>query len=1137
MTDDPGGDPLRFDQALLTEIRDRIDLVALIGASVALKKAGTAHKGLCPFHDEKTASFTVSDVRRTYHCFGCGAHGDVFEWMVEHEGLGFVEAVQQLAERARVALPEAEPAPKKTRKKRSRQPGRSSPAADASSADASSADTSSADASSADVDAGSAEPVGLAAGFTALELEGDDAPSEPPPAAPLAIPLPDVLPLFDVADLTRMWGQLGEVPATWASAVRTWAIERGLGPVVADILPSLGEVAAVPVGRVPRDLAEMVASLRWEPLDLWVPVRDVEGSIVDIQRRYVRGGKAPAGLSTKTARLKHTQDGDRRPQIPTPPETVLFGRISAAVEAAARGEPVIIVEGEADYLLAAACCVARGRGVALGIPGGKAHRKVASALVLAVQKHRRRGGGRITPGSWDCYVVPDIDDNGGGERAMWSAGVQLLDVARVTWCPPARRVVDDATRETRLEFLSRGDLTDAVKGCRDPIGAVWELLEAGARMFESVDAFESDVRSKTATLARWRGASDAELEQAFYRLPWRDVVEYMRWYVPLDEQNQPMPPVRSFYHSAIDHRDGTDRVQDMMNRWLEAQRITFISARAFGRDFVWDPWTRATLKPRARSLPRLVQVGARKTWLGWIGTVLGLNPKQQLGGTLNMHLQQLAQAAHGVTLKPWITADGGLRRPRVRVHLHGPNENVVSIRRGCIAIEPNSATASSLLVALDEHVTPIEWVATTTPTEAARLLWDTIGQHITVSHRERVLAMSWALMTFVRELVTTRPILWGTGMSESGKSFLGRLLMGLITGRPFPGTFSVAALWEAATIMPLLSKDNEEARHLGTDAEQFLLIVSTTGNRYRRAEGDYGLVMQDGRPMVHLSAISRPNTREMQRRCIVLQHDPQYLSAGMRASEVLDALLAARSKILSGVARAFADYIIPRLEEPVSHEDGRRHHEVYADCFPLGHPSAGMREALGIMGVIGTWLCEADPRWGRGGLEMCQGWAKLLEQRATSAARHTDPLAAALDELVFVWNQVKVDNFGQSRRPAFDDGTFQCKPVFETQPQHNPTGNEAYTTTMSHGEVPAGGGPPVVVGFEGTYPQLYRDLKRVADRSFEDVMASGDDVRTHIRQVDSWQALGEVRRWGPRRLRVYRWVQADGPDITEEEEQ
>ena len=90
---------------ILDEIRARIDLVDLVGAVVPLKRAGERWKGLCPFHQEKTPSFTVHPKLHLFHCFGCRAGGDAFEFLRRHDRLEFPEAVRLLAERAGVPLP------------------------------------------------------------------------------------------------------------------------------------------------------------------------------------------------------------------------------------------------------------------------------------------------------------------------------------------------------------------------------------------------------------------------------------------------------------------------------------------------------------------------------------------------------------------------------------------------------------------------------------------------------------------------------------------------------------------------------------------------------------------------------------------------------------------------------------------------------------------------------------------------------------------------------------------------------------------------------------------------------------------------------------------------------------------------
>ena len=91
--------------SVIDEVRDRTDIVEVVSQSVALKKVGNNFKGLCPFHSEKTPSFTVSPEKRIYHCFGCGAGGNVFKFAMETQSISFLDAVQQFAENVGVAVP------------------------------------------------------------------------------------------------------------------------------------------------------------------------------------------------------------------------------------------------------------------------------------------------------------------------------------------------------------------------------------------------------------------------------------------------------------------------------------------------------------------------------------------------------------------------------------------------------------------------------------------------------------------------------------------------------------------------------------------------------------------------------------------------------------------------------------------------------------------------------------------------------------------------------------------------------------------------------------------------------------------------------------------------------------------------
>jgi DNA primase len=95
----------RIPEDTIQAIRDRVDLVDLIGRHVTLKKAGRSFKGLCPFHQEKTPSFTVNPERGIFHCFGCGESGNAFAFLMRHENLTFPEAARTLAAECGIEIP------------------------------------------------------------------------------------------------------------------------------------------------------------------------------------------------------------------------------------------------------------------------------------------------------------------------------------------------------------------------------------------------------------------------------------------------------------------------------------------------------------------------------------------------------------------------------------------------------------------------------------------------------------------------------------------------------------------------------------------------------------------------------------------------------------------------------------------------------------------------------------------------------------------------------------------------------------------------------------------------------------------------------------------------------------------------
>ena len=95
----------RIPDAFIDELLARTDIVEVVGGRVPLKRQGKEYAARCPFHDERSASFTVSPTKQFYHCFGCGAHGTAISFLMNYDRLEFLDAVEELARRAGIEVP------------------------------------------------------------------------------------------------------------------------------------------------------------------------------------------------------------------------------------------------------------------------------------------------------------------------------------------------------------------------------------------------------------------------------------------------------------------------------------------------------------------------------------------------------------------------------------------------------------------------------------------------------------------------------------------------------------------------------------------------------------------------------------------------------------------------------------------------------------------------------------------------------------------------------------------------------------------------------------------------------------------------------------------------------------------------
>ena len=111
----------RIPAETIEQIREHSDIVGVVGEYVNLKQSGDNHFGLCPFHGEKTPSFSVNSSKQFFYCVGCGAGGNVFNFLMRIEGLGFADAVHRLARRVGIEIEEEQLSPRRQQQREERE--------------------------------------------------------------------------------------------------------------------------------------------------------------------------------------------------------------------------------------------------------------------------------------------------------------------------------------------------------------------------------------------------------------------------------------------------------------------------------------------------------------------------------------------------------------------------------------------------------------------------------------------------------------------------------------------------------------------------------------------------------------------------------------------------------------------------------------------------------------------------------------------------------------------------------------------------------------------------------------------------------------------------------------------------------
>ncbi len=271
------------------EIKSRLSIVDVVGETVALKKAGSTFKGLCPFHAEKTPSFVVTPTRGTYKCFGCGKGGDIFSFVMERDGLGFPEALKLLAARAGVELDER---PRHDDERRARL----------------------------------REVLETAIAFYHLILTEHR----------VGRPALDYLRRRGFSDTTIERFQLGWAPAGWDTLSRELGRRRGIG---------LEELAAVGL-TVPRQGGRGTYD-RFRARIIF-PIRDATGAPTGLGGRILEPGPGAEGTASREAGPKYLNS----PATPLFDKSRTLYLIDRAKRAIRRTGQAILVEGYTDALMA-----------------------------------------------------------------------------------------------------------------------------------------------------------------------------------------------------------------------------------------------------------------------------------------------------------------------------------------------------------------------------------------------------------------------------------------------------------------------------------------------------------------------------------------------------------------------------------------------------------------------------------------------------------------------------------------------------------------------------------------------------------------------------------------------------------------
>ncbi len=328
------------------------------------------------------------------------------------------------------------------------------------------------------------------------------------------------------------------------------------------------------------------------------------------------------------------------------------------------------------------------------------------------------------------------------------------------------------------------------------------------------------------------------------------------------------------------------------------------------------------------------------------------------------------------------------------INLHNEANQLVALSAGRVEVLGNGHNEAGILLRAADKMSAIDFDDSVSPRESVDLLRRLVVEPLACSPENRLFVLSWMLTAFLLSYTTERALLKLSGHTGSGKTTAARILSCLLYGADHVESATVAYYYADASRNPFLIADNLETENLDRHIRQFLLHVATGIQKGKRKAGtDSATVREASNALVAITAIEPLTKPELISRAYDVEFRSVYKRAGFLQQEHLDSLIAARSRILSGLFVLFAREVLPRLQgerQAILATLEQRH---------KGHSKQRVDSFLTLMVVIVRALLGVMEPGGDRTWEVVDGWIRYQGRLASDTERDTNATVFLLDAL------------------------------------------------------------------------------------------------------------------------------------------